>query len=133
MERGRSSPTPIDFEIDEAAGLVRSTGRGILTGKELVEFGRRLFNAPDLPSPYRGICDLREVKQFEGPAAGIRALADLARDSLARAPGGRLAFVTSSASVYGLSRMYEMMSDAPGFEVRVFEADVDAALRWLAE
>lgn len=129
----RSKTTPIDFEIDEAAGIVWSVAHGTLTAEELVEFGRSLFAEPKLPSPYRGLCDLRDVTRFEGSTAAIRALASLAKSSPARAPGGRLAFVTGSASLFGLSRMYELLSDTPGFETRIFQDEMDAALSWLAE
>lgn len=97
-------------------------------------FGRSLFARPNLPSPYRGLCDLRAVTRFEGSSEALRMLADLARSSSARAPGGRLAFVTGSLTIFGLSRMYELLSDAPDFETRVFENDeMDLALGWLAE
>ncbi len=82
---------------------------------------------------YDELADLRTVTAFSVTPAGLRRLASIAANMDDPNSPSKFAIVTSTATAYGLARMYEAyreLDPRSTKEVSVFE-DIESALVWL--
>jgi len=119
---------PIEYTIDHARRLVRATGRGIMTGDDVMEYQRDVWSSPEV-SGYDELMDMREVERIE-LASGKR-LKELAAVSAAMDTPGRskFAIVATKDEAFGLGRMYETyrrLEDRSTKQVGVFRTMEEA-------
>jgi len=114
------------FTVDPARSLVLSRGWGPLTSADLTQYARLLADDPRFRPDFCQLCDLREVTEVRVGASGIREVAALNPFGA----GARRAVVVGSDVVFGLARMYQMLTESSPDEVEIFR-DLDEALRWL--
>jgi len=138
---GRNAPIPIAYTIDDENGLVLSVGRGVVTTRELFDYLAAQVRDPAVPLPLRDLHDLSRVERFEAGGEDFRQIvAGLERDPQ-RIQDARLAIIAPRDYVYGMYRMFELLSaHAPSVEklraegraphVRVFRQH-DEARDWL--
>jgi hypothetical protein len=117
---------PASYRIDTAAGVVFVTFHGRVTDQDMLEGQRQLAGDPAFRPTMRQCVDARGVTDLSITAAGVR---ELAKGSIF-APGSRRAIIAGSETTYGYGRMFQILRDASGDEVRVFRT-VEAAHRWL--
>ena len=115
----------IEYDYDEARGLLRVTASGVLAD---VDFREAKF--PDVPVGTHELLDTSAVTRVELSSAEVRRLAEVDRSGPVRI--ARMAIVATTAVGFGLARMYQTLSegDHPATEVRVFR-DTDSARAWL--
>ncbi len=118
---------PVAFDYDEISGLVRTTAEGVVTAEDWVRHVRALEKAGLLE--VRQLLDARNIV-YNATSDEVKRLASLVRAYRGRRGTVRTAFVATEPHVYGLARMYGVMTtDAdPGFAV--FD-DLGAAEAWL--
>lgn len=118
---------PITYERDDERRLITITRHGAATIDELLESVHR--HASDGTWAYPALIDARDSPP---PAADDMKRMRQVVDGYLRdlGPRGRVALVVASHddAGYGVGRMYELLSDDPGF--RVFR-DLQAATDWL--
>ena len=118
---------PGAYTIDLARSLVLSRGwGGVVTDRELLAHVRALTADPRFAQHFHQLTDLREVTDFEVTASTIREMARLNPFGA----GARRALVVTSHEVFGMVRMYQLLTDESPDELQIFWKTVDA-LRWL--
>lgn len=121
---------PISYEIDEAKGLVVTRASGDLTDQDILQLKARLVADPKWTPGMRELSDVRSIDRLSVTAVGVRHMA-LRDERDARALASyRLAIVVSRDEVYGMARMYQIMTEQTVPNVRVFR-DIEEAKNWL--
>lgn len=120
---------PITYTIDRQAGLILTTATGMLTNQELLEHKQRLSRDADVRVGTVELSDVRGVASLEITAEGVRQFVAHDAADTERFADYRLAIVASEDVVYGMARMYQMMTD-PNAKVRVFRSMTEARA-WL--
>lgn len=117
---------PGGYSIDPARSLVLSRAWDVLTGADLSRHARILAADPGFKLNFNQLCDYRDVKEIRADAAAIRELAALNPFGA----GARRALIVSSDVVFGMARMYQILTESSPDEFEVFR-DLDEALKWL--
>ncbi|VTR98548.1 Marine sediment metagenome DNA, contig: S01H1_S25812 OS=marine sediment metagenome GN=S01H1_61839 PE=4 SV=1: SpoIIAA-like [Gemmata massiliana] len=120
---------PITFDVDPAQRVRRATFRGVITEPVLLSTYGRLISEPGYDFTLNDLIDMRTVSRLEVGPDAIRQLVDLFAH-----PGegatNRCAIVTATDHVFGMARMYEMLSWNSSELIHVFR-DIEEAERWL--
>jgi len=117
---------PCAYTIDLARSLVLSLGWGVLTDRELLAHVRALTADPRFARDFRQLADLRDVTDVQITASTIREMVGLNPFGA----GARRAVVVTNDVVFGMARMYQILSDESLDELRIFRK-MDDALQWL--
>ena len=78
------------------------------------------------------LIDTSEVVDLELDSAAVQVLAERTRATLAAMPAGIVAVVAPSPVVFGVARMWEMLSERPNLVVRVTRSRPEV-LAWLKD
>lgn len=123
---------PIEYKVDHARRLVWATGRGTLTGDDVMGYQRDVWSSPDVRG-YNELMDMREVERIDmASAKRLKELASLSASMDAPAQS-KFAIVASKDEAFGLSRMYETyrrLEDRSTKQVGVFRT-MDEAWEFL--
>jgi hypothetical protein len=117
----------IERTIDSEARVVVLKVIGDLGDQQLIDLASELEKAPEVPSDFSLLIDLREANGRAVTSAGVQALA---RRPLVLSQASRRAVVVPSDLGFGMARMYEMLSERRGGAARVFR-DYAQAQRWV--
>jgi hypothetical protein len=117
---------PASYRIDKARGIVLTRYEGRLSDHDVLGLQRRLAADPEFVPALRQLIDMREIEELEITSEGIQRLAQ----GNPFGTGSRRAGVASKDDVYGVARMFEMMRQEKGDELRIFRS-LDDALDWL--
>ena len=117
---------PGGYIIHSARSLVLSRAWDVLTGADLIRHARILAADPGFQPHFSQLCDMRDVTEIRADAAGIRELAALNPFGA----GSRRALVVASDVVFGMARMYQILTEPSPDEFELFR-DFDKALDWL--
>ena len=120
---------PIRFEIDTANRLRRAIFTGLITEPILLQSYTELLSDIDYDSTLNDLVDMTNVERLEVAGSGVRDLVDMFTKSGA-VSSTKLALVAPLSHVFGLSRMYEMMSEGTSEQIQVF-SDLKEAEEWL--
>jgi hypothetical protein len=121
---------PIWYRIDEERGLVLTTASSTLTDADILELKAKLSADPRWSPGMRELADIRGIDRLDVIAAGVRQMAN--QDAAAGPALGsyRLAIVAPQNEVYGMARMYQMLTEVSVPNVMVFR-DLESAADWL--
>ena len=117
---------PTTYRIDGSLRIVFTNAEGNLSAADLQGLQEGVRGDPEFDPTFRNLVDLRAVKKVT--IAGEE-MNKLARSS-PFAAGVRRAIVAPSESVFGMSRMYQMMGGDSADEVSVFRGMAEA-MEWL--
>jgi hypothetical protein len=117
---------PIRMIIDRAAGLIRTTATGHVSGDDLVIYYSRLRAHPDFRSNLNEIFDLSDVTDAAVDAEDVRRLSGVTEEFTRHGVTVRVAIVAPRDLEFGLARMYEMLQSQSLNDVRVFRDRADA-------
>jgi hypothetical protein len=117
---------PGGYTIDAARSLILSRAWDVLTGADLIRHARTLASDPGFKPDFNQLCDFRDVTEVRADAAAIRELAALNPFG----SGARRALVVSTDVVFGMARMYQILTEPAPDVFEVFR-DFDQALKWL--
>lgn len=121
---------PIQYEIDEKDGVVRTTATGRLTDDELMAHKRALLADPRFRGGMRELSDVRGVDELAVTPEGIANFASFDRAHTGVLEAHHLALLVPTEFVFGMGRMYEQRTDGNTGGVEIFR-DEEAALSWL--
>lgn len=121
---------PIQYEIDEDRGVVRTTASGRLTDEELLEHKRALLDDPRFRPGMAELSDVRGVDELAVTPAGIAEAAQFDESHSDHFGSHRLALLVPTDLVFGMGRMYEQRTDGNTGGVQIFRDEAEA-LRWL--
>jgi hypothetical protein len=120
---------PIQYVIDRTQQRMLTHAEGLVTFQEISQH-------LDAEERDRGL-DLPEIFDARGATtdltpAQVRTLVERAADTLRRTSLGPTAIVANDDLVFGMARMYAILTELAGPRVEVFR-DVESANRWLQE
>lgn len=120
---------PAEYLIDRSIGVVFSRAWGVLTDADLLDHQRRLGQDPEFDPSLNQLFDFHEVTVVEVTGIGIRTLAER---NLFRAGACRAFTVRPGAvALFGLMRMFQILTSEYPDELRVHFGDVREAQQWL--
>ena len=121
---------PISYLIDPARQIVRTTATGTLTDDDIMDMKRRLAADAAFRPGMRELSDVCAVTELRVTPLGVRRMLAVDAEHAAREAGHRLAIVASQDEVFGMARMYEMLSTDNSSPVGVFRTYAEA-VAWL--
>jgi hypothetical protein len=116
---------PANYELDTARRLLMIELAGALTGADLEAFSERLRHDPAYDGTWPALVDASALNP-----AGLSTDMLRARAAVPRRKPVRVAIVAPADAVFGLARMFQMMSEGRGNLIEVFRGR-DEALAWL--
>ena len=121
---------PISYRIDLRQNVIWTTVTGILTDCEILEHKQKILKDPDFRPGMRELSDVRKVERLDITSEGVqRFVAQDADDTLLHR-NHRIAIVAQEDVVFGMARMYAMMTENNLGDVMVFR-DMKDAIAWL--
>ena len=119
---------PIVYKIDKLSGTVFSNAYGIITNHEAYLHQDKLRDDPDFEPSFAQLVDCMNITNAENLSTeAIHHLAERNPFGL----GSKRAFVTSMNLMYGLGRMFQMLTDDHPDEPTVFR-DMQEARKYLS-
>lgn len=120
---------PADYHIDIALSEVFSKAWGTLSDSDLLEQQRLIKNDPAFSPEFNQLFDFMEVTQVSLTSEGIQLLASRAVFGM----GAKRAFVITpgAMAVFGMMRMFQILTDDYADELRVQFDHIDEARSWL--
>ena len=118
---------PAAYQLDPAHRVVWSRAWGVLTDGHLLEHQALLRVDPAFTPDFDQLFDFLDVTENCLTAAGIRTLAS--RNAFGA--GARRAFVVRQTEVYGMMRMFEILTSDHPDELRVIFHSLALARHWL--
>ena len=117
---------PAEFRIDRSQKMVFSTARGVVTDHEVLAHQDRLRNDPDFEPSLWQFIDFTHATRIDLSVKTIQLLAQ-------RNPFGkhsRRAFYAPDDILYGLARMFQILTDHHKDELNVYR-DISEARKFL--
>lgn len=118
---------PVEYKIDKILGIVFSAAHGIVTDKEAYSHQDKLRNDLGFDPGFPQLFDFTSVAQAELSIDAIHYLAERNPFGL----GSKRAFVAPSDLMYGLSRMFQVLTIEHQDELSVFR-DMHEARNYLS-
>jgi len=123
---------PINYTIDEERNLVLTVASGTLYDADVMQHKAALRDDPRVTPDIKELSDVRGIEQLDVTETGIRQMIRFDRDAAASTGGHTLAIVATEDIIFGMARMYEMLTEQNVRSVQVFR-DIDEATRWLLD
>lgn len=117
---------PATYRVDTERGLVVLTLTGLVTGTELDEVRGQIGQDPALDRSFSILVDASELNPAALTGAALRA-----RAAVPPPYPRRIAVVAPADAVFGIVRMYQMMTEGSGHVIEVFRGTHEA-VAWLA-
>jgi hypothetical protein len=118
---------PAEYKIDKARRMIFSVAYGTLTDLEVHSHQEKLRDDPDFDSSFSQLVDCTDVTKADDLSTD--AIYELARRHLFGAESKR-AFVAPKKLLFGLFRMFQILTDDYPDELVVFE-DLPEARKYL--
>lgn len=118
----------IEFSVERDCGCVLTRMEGLVTEAQVVAYFDRLRRSPGYAPRLPRLVDLRRVDAMLSPSE-IREMADLVRAS-PDINGGKRALVADRDVVFGMLRMFELLTSQNAIGYRAFR-DMREAAEWL--
>lgn len=120
--------SPITHSLDEDLHLLITTWSGAVTDAEMIEGYRMAYADRRWVPGFNEVTDLRRADVRAVTPDGLRGVRLLVAESVAGFTGSfRTAVLAPTDLGFGISRMYELMSDESSESVRVCRDAADAA------
>ena len=120
----------MDLYISENPALVRVTPKGKLTLEYAGDLVKRMLDHPNFKPGLPSIWDLRETDVSAFSLDNIQSLIAINRKYQKERGNAYIAIVAPDDLSFGLSRMYEMLDNAPHLRINVFR-DLALAEKWI--
>jgi hypothetical protein len=122
---------PMSHDVDSERGLVTVRVEGDPSHEELIACFAAYTGDPAFRPGMAILVDDRG-RTRSASVAEVQRLAHQTKAEGQAVQGSRCALLVDRAAQYGMSRMYEILTEGGPMETRVFR-DEDAALEWLLE
>ncbi len=121
---------PIKIEFTKDGIGVVLYHEGAVTGEELVDSLTKVFNDERFLKIKYWIGDRQNCTEFLPDSECIRKIVEINKIESLRNPGIYLALIAPGELVFGMSRMFQILSDETSFIVEVFR-DRNSAEAWI--
>jgi len=113
-------PIKVNF-IDDGKG-VEFMSSGIITGKEIIEANKEIYTPQHLPKLRYKIIDRTNCTDYRVTSNEIRIIANQDKEASKINNDITVLLVTQSILQYGMTRMWQMLSENTGFKSEIFDA-----------
>ena len=125
---------PIDYDWDKKTGLIRTHMWGEVRDEDIDAHTFKLLKDTRLTPPISEIIDTFDVVKLNITSKSLKNVADGARVNTERFAGHRTAIVAATDVIFGMARMYEMLSDVAGSPVKIAAfRNIEDAKTWLGQ
>lgn len=121
---------PIDYRVDEETGIAMAVGRGVVTAEDIIKLIERYQADTRLCRPHKELFDVRGVGEWQVSAENVRVVAAHVESMGDRFRGGQVAYVASSDLAFGIGRIFGVVAEELGIEIRVHR-ELAEACQWL--
>jgi hypothetical protein len=122
---------PISFKIYEDREFFLSTWSGVISDSDLLSSYKQLLEDDNFQPGFHELIDLRNTQTIDATAEGYRQLSTMVEGHVfGQCDGFKTAVIAPKDHLFGMSRMYEMISDGNTETVMVFK-DPNEAVKWL--
>lgn len=118
------------IKIDKNNRLAQITARGRVNVLELREIFLQTVGHEEWQAGFNMLCDYSEIENFDVTSQDIDEITQWQTSMDALIGNGRCAVVASKDSVYGMSRMWEILSSERSQQICIFRQFKDA-VAWL--
>ena len=118
------------ISIDANKKLARIIARGKVNVFELRDIYSKLIMHSDWQAGFDILCDYRRIEDFDVTSQDIDEISEWQTSIDTKIGNGKCAVVASRDSVFGMSRMWEMISAERSQHICVFR-ELDDAVSWL--
>lgn len=120
---------PLTYQLDIRLRLVMTRGSGTVTLEDIWSHRRRLADDSRVTAGFAELTDLCDIEAMRLTSAELNQVVsqDQSPQGFDTSP---LAFVSGKPAVYGVMRMYSMLTERAGRRVGVF-GTIDEALAWI--
>jgi len=118
---------PAEYKINKFSGVVFSSAHGTLIENEAYSHQDKLRNDPAFDPTFSQLADFTKVTQVDLSTNAIHHLAERNPFGL----GSKRAFVAPMDLLYGLARMFQILTDDHPDELTVFR-DIQEARKYLS-
>jgi len=118
----------IIIEKEKKLALITASGR--VNAIELKEIFIAVVSHMDWQAGFNMLCDYRKIENFDVSSRDIDEITEWQGSIDELIGNGRCAVVAARDSVFGMSRMWEMLSSERAQQIRVFRC-LDDARSWL--
>ncbi len=120
---------PIDVKFEPDKSLVVATGRGVVTGEEILRATEEIHALPRYDCQ---LADFTGVERFEVSADDVERFAAQDRAAVVVNPNLRVAVAGNKDIVFGMARMWEAVVGDSSISTRVVRT-LEEARRWMEE
>ena len=120
------------IKIDKYGRMAQITARGSVNVLELKEIFLEIVGHRDWQAGFNMLCDYRGIVDFAVTTRDIDNINEWQASIDAVIGDGKCAVVACKDLVYGMSRMWELISSERSQQIRVFRQMKDAVI-WLGE
>ncbi len=121
----------VSYEIHESVGLVVSRHQGATEDDEMIVAYTALYADPAFDPAFSKLIDLREADSRSRSSQALRYLSEQTRSHYADTDAmSKVAIVAPDDLSFGLSRMYDSITDENAEDVAVFRTSAEAC-EWL--
>jgi hypothetical protein len=124
---------PAEYEYDSERNLITARFLDVVTDEELRDLAIAIADDTRITPGAREIVDLRKIGKVKVTATGLRHVAAMDKRNFERIGGQIIAVVAPTELLFGMVRMYQMISElnrSPS-TVKAFR-EYDAAWEWLS-
>lgn len=121
---------PLQYRIFPDLKIAYVKGEGKVTADEIITQGARMFAEKEWFNGFSVLCDYREIDVFDLETEDIDGIVNQDKINERLFDQSKCAIVSGSNVVFGISRMWEILSENNRIETMVYR-DIEDALRWL--
>jgi hypothetical protein len=121
---------PYKFDIDQKTGTVLFSATGVFSPVDFLYCIKEVVEDPRFETDYDHLVDLRAVKYFVVSPEVIHERVLFDKDLSDKLGEGKIAIVSSTDVVNGISKMYENLMKDSTIDVKTF-MNMNDARRWL--
>ncbi len=105
---------------------------GQLTVDDLLKCNQDLYKDPRFSDIEYEICDFRAVIDFPEESKAVHVIANMDMEQSKRNPNMKVAIIGNRLAIFGLTRMYQIVTGDSVWETHYFENEDDARA-WIAQ
>ena len=120
----------IRYKIFPDLEILYIGGTGNVTTDEITTTGAKVFAESEWTNGFNILIDYREISKFEVKAEGVHKIINQDKANKHLFDQSKCAIVADSDLVYGLSRMWEILSEDSKIPTMIFR-NIEDALQWL--
>ena len=121
---------PVKYKIvsDQKFVYVKATGE--VTADEIMIEGARMFTDSEWINGFNILCDYRKITEFDLKSSDLSQIVEQDKNNEPLFDKSKYAIVADSDLVFGISRMWEILSENNLITTMIFRNTIDS-LRWL--